>query len=82
MRVRMQSLNTGTITPEMEQIRQMIMETVKERESLKQEMEYWYTNFPGNHFPKMQQLMFTDTTLSKLDSHYKQLWDYHNAKHA
>ena len=76
--MRLQQLINETITPEMEQIRQMIIDTVKERESIKNEMEYWYENNPGQHFPKMQQLVMTDATLSKLDSFYKKLWDYHN----
>lgn len=79
----MQSLSASeVITPEMKQIRDMIVETVRQRESLKNEMECWYTDNPGKHFPKMKELMFTDANLSKLDTFYKQLWDYHNAKHA
>ena len=78
--MRMQRVIDETVTPEMEQIRAMIIETVKLRESIKNEMECWYDDNPGRHFPKMQELMFADATLSKLDTHYKQLWDYHNAR--
>jgi len=77
--MRMQPLIEETVTPEMELIRSMIIDTIKQRESIKNEMEYWYIEHPGKHFPKMQQLLFADATLSKLDTHYKQLWDYHNA---
>ncbi len=78
--MRLQTLANEIITPEMEQIRAMIIDTVKQRESIKNEMECWYEEHPGKHFPRMQQLVFADATLSKLDTHYKQLWDYHNAR--
>ena len=78
--MRLQQLTNEIITPEMEQIKHMIIDTVKQREAIKNEMEYWYENNPGKHFPKMQQLVFTDATLSKLDSFYKKLWDYHNVE--
>ncbi len=78
--MRMHPLNNEIVTPEMEQIRNMIIETVKQRESIKNEMQHWYETFPGEHFPKMKELLFADATLSKLDSFYKQLWDYHNAR--
>jgi hypothetical protein len=78
--MRMPQLTNEIITPEMEQIRDMIIDTVKQRESIKNEMQHWYDSNPGKHFPKMKELLFADATLSKLDSFYKQLWDYHNAK--
>jgi hypothetical protein len=77
--MRMPQLANEVITPEMEQIRGMIIETVRQREAIKKEMELWYDENPGRHFPRMQQLIVTDATLSKLDTFYKQLWDYHNA---
>ena len=76
--MRMPQLINEVVTPEMEQIRGMIIETVKRRESIKLEMEAWYDANPRQHFPKMQELIVTDATLSKLDTYYKKLWDYHN----
>jgi len=80
--MRLQRLSNEIVTPEMEQIRQMIIDTVKQRESIKREMEYWFETNAGSHFPKMRELMVVDATLSKLDTFYKQLWDYHNVKSA
>jgi len=74
----MRSVNDEIITPEMMQIKTMIIETFAQREAIKNEMESWYNTYPGNHFPKMTELVVTDATLSRLDSFYKQLWDYHN----
>jgi hypothetical protein len=79
MPMRMRSMNDEIITPEMMQIRTMIIETFAQRDAIKNEMEMWYNTYPGTHFPKMTELVVTDATLSKLDSFYKQLWDYHNA---
>jgi hypothetical protein len=67
------------LTPEMQEIRSMIINTVTQRESIKNEMELWFEQHPKQNFPKMQNLILVDATLSKLDSFYKQLWDYHNA---
>ena len=78
--MRMRQLNNEIITPEMMQIKSMIIETFAQRDAIKNEMEHWYDINPGKHFPKMTELVVTDATLSKLDSFYKQLWDYHNAK--
>lgn len=78
--MRMRSMNNEIITPEMQQIKTMIIETFAQRDAIKNEMEMWYNTYPGTHFPKMTELVVTDATLSKLDSFYKQLWDYHNAK--
>lgn len=76
----MQYLNNEVITPEMNEIKSMLIETVLQRNAIKSEMELWYEKNPRKHFPKMKELIFTDATLSKLDSFYKKLWDYHNAK--
>jgi len=76
----MQRLNSEVITPEMQQIKSMIIETYAQRDAIKNEMEVWYNTYPGAHFPKMKELVITDATLSKLDSFYKKLWDYHNAR--
>jgi hypothetical protein len=76
----MQQLNNDVVTPEMQQIKSMIMQTYAQRDAIKNEMEAWYNAYPGAHFPKMKDLVFTDATLSKLDSFYKKLWDYHNAR--
>jgi hypothetical protein len=64
----------------MGEIRTMITQTVMQRNQLKLEMEDWYEKYPKSHFPRMKDLILTDSTLSKLDSFYKQLWDYNNAK--
>ncbi len=74
----MRQLGNEIITPEMQQIKTMIIETFAQRDAIKNEMERWYDSNPGKHFPKMTELVVTDATLSKLDSFYKQLWDYHN----
>lgn len=76
----MSPLIKEVITPEMQQIKTMIIETFAQRDAIKNEMEVWYNTYPGAHFPKMKDLVVTDATLSKLDSFYKQLWDYHNAR--
>jgi len=75
-----ESFGSEIITSEMEQIKSMIAESITQRDSIKSEMEVWYINNPKKHFPKMETLFFTDTTLSELDSSYKRLWDYHNKK--
>lgn len=67
-----------TITPEMNEIKSMIIQTVQTRNSIKEEMQSWYDKNPNKHFPRMQELILADSTLSKLDSHYKKLWDFHN----
>lgn len=68
-----------TITPEMSEIKLMIAQTVIQRNQLKVEMEQWYDRYPRQHFPKMKNLMLIDSTLSNLDSLYKNLWDFNNA---
>jgi len=68
------------ITPEMEQIKMMIIETVAKRSALKNEMENWYESNPRQKFTKLKELTITDSKLSELDLHYKRLWDFHNAK--
>lgn len=75
----MQSLKNEMMTPEMEQIRGMIIDTVIQRDAFKKDMELWYQSHPRQHYPKMNDLILVDSTLSKLDSFYKQLWDYYNA---
>jgi hypothetical protein len=67
------------ITAEMEEIRNLIAQTAAKRNALKIEMEQWYeTN--KKRFERTNELIVVDSTLSELDSHYKRLWDYHNAK--
>jgi hypothetical protein len=66
------------ITPEMAQIKMMISETYAKRENLKTQMQEWYDRFPNQHYSKIKDLLLLDSTLSKLDTHYKQLWDYNN----
>lgn len=71
---------TEIIIAEMEEIRHLIVETVAKRNLLKQEMERWYENHSGKRFERSNELITIDATLSQLDSHYKRLWDYHNAQ--
>jgi len=73
-------LGNEIITPEMSEIRSMIVNTVVQRNQLKDEMEKWYQEYPNKHFPRMNELSLTDSTLSQLDSSYKQLWDYNNTQ--
>jgi uncharacterized protein len=68
------------ITEEMHQLKQLIIDTVSRRESIKQEMEEWYARFPNERFVKIDNLMVIDGMLSELDSHYKRLWDFHNQR--
>ncbi len=77
--MRMQLINQ-IITPEMREIKSMIMETTLKRNALKSEMEVWYDKHPREHFWGMKDLILVDATLSKLDSSYKNLWDYNNAR--
>ena len=74
----MKTTTQEILTPEMQEIRTMITQTVSQREAYKKEMESWYQSNPSKHYPNMNNLILVDATLSKLDSFYKQLWDYHN----
>lgn len=74
----MQSGMNEIVTPEMVQIKAMIIEAFKERESVKKEMEQWCGSNPDKHFPKTKELIFIDTTLSELDTFYQEQWNYHN----
>ncbi len=66
------------ITPEMSQIKMMISQTYVKRENLKLQMQEWYERFPNQHFSMIKDLLLLDATLSELDTHYKELWDYNN----
>jgi hypothetical protein len=68
------------VTPEMEQIRTMIVETVAKREFLKKQMKDWYENNPNKKFHEFKDLIVIDSVLSELDSHYKRLWDINNTQ--
>jgi uncharacterized protein len=68
------------ITREMQEIRTLIAETVAKRNALKAEMQEWYERFPTERFGKFKDLIAADSVLSQLDSHYKKLWDFHNAR--
>ncbi|MFZ2968914.1 MAG: hypothetical protein WA080_07685 [Sulfuricurvum sp.] len=67
------------ITPEMDEIRHLIAQTVAKRNALKAQMEQWYAG-TTQRFGQINELISVDSTLSTLDSHYKRLWDYHNTK--
>lgn len=71
---------TEIITKEMGEIRTLIAETVAKRNALKAEMREWYERFPNERFAKLKDLIATDGVLSELDTHYKQLWDFHNLR--
>lgn len=77
--MRMQ-LDNQVITPQMSEIKSMIAQTFAQRNQLKTQMESWYSEHPAEHFPAMKELILIDSTLSELDTFYKQLWDYNNAK--
>jgi uncharacterized protein len=64
----------------MQEIRGLIAETVAKRNALKIEMQEWYERFPNERFAKFKDLIAADGVLSQLDTHYKQLWDFHNAR--
>jgi hypothetical protein len=66
------------ITEEMQQLKQLIMQTVTKREVLKEEMSLWYAEYPNERFQKLDNLIVIDGMLSELDSNYKRLWDFHN----
>lgn len=70
---------TESVTHEMEQIRVMIAQTVAKRNVIKNEMQEWYDRFPSERFAKARELIVIDNVLSELDTHYKQLWDFHNS---
>lgn len=71
---------TEIITREMHEIRRLIAETVAKREALKNEMQEWYERFPNERFGRLKDLIAVDGVLSQLDTHYKHLWDFHNAR--
>ncbi|WP_415250428.1 hypothetical protein [Sulfurimonas sp.] len=75
----MQVINQ-VITPEMQEIKEMIWQTVLQRDALKQEVEAWYKEHPKEKYPSMHNLILVDAALSTLDSCYKNLWDYNNIK--
>ncbi len=74
------SAMSETITAEMEELRHLIALTVAKRNILKKEMQEWYGKNTHQRFEHSSELITIDSTLSELDSHYKRLWDYHNAK--
>ncbi len=68
------------ITKEMQEIKVMIALTCAKRETLKNDMQTWSDKFPTKKFERLNELIITDSVLSKLDSNYKRLWDFNNAK--
>ena len=71
---------TEIVTQEMQEVRRLIAETVAKRNALKLEMQEWYERFPTERFAKFKDLIAVDGVLSQLDTHYKQMWDFHNAR--
>ncbi|MCX6074871.1 MAG: hypothetical protein NTY39_11160 [Campylobacterales bacterium] len=69
---------THIITAEMEEIRHLITQTVAKRNALKTAMQQWY-EANSSRYEHTNELITVDSILSELDSHYKRLWDYHNA---
>ena len=63
----------------LEETRIKISNTVKQRESLKDEMQLWYKDISNRTFPKVSELVVIDEELSRLDSQYKQMWDLRNS---
>lgn len=80
VRVNAGAAMTEIIIAEMEEIRNLIAQTVAKRNFLKQEMEKWYESHANKRYDRSNELITIDSTLSQLDSHYKRLWDYHNGK--
>lgn len=64
------------LTPEMMDIKKLIIETAQEREEIKQLI----TSCETNAFTLFRKLEQVDGVLSQLDTQYKRLWDYHNTK--
>lgn len=61
--------------PRMHAVKDQIAHLAKDRDAMKREMEQWYV--AGNHsrFPKLAELEAVQSSLSRLDSLYKQMWD-------
>jgi uncharacterized protein (DUF4213/DUF364 family) len=55
--------------------RQLIAQTVADREALKERMEVWYQSGQAGRFPETDRLEFLDRCLSRLDTCFKRLWD-------
>lgn len=55
--------------------RQLIAQTVQERDSLKQAMESWYAQGKVPRFPQFARLESINQRLSRLDTCFKRLWD-------
>jgi len=60
---------------EMEWHHVAISDLVSRRESLKAEMESWYSLSGKGRFPKQSELIDIDKDLSSFDTQYKRLWD-------
>lgn len=68
------------ITPQMQEIRKMIIATIAKRELLLADMKRWYQKSQGNRYLKLGDLAVVDQTLSNLDTQYKRLWEYYNGR--
>ena len=64
---------------EMNWYKKAIGDLVEKRESLKQEMNAWYSSVNKGRFPQMQELENIDKELSTFDSRFKRLWDARKA---
>ncbi|OIO72461.1 MAG: hypothetical protein CO186_03850 [Zetaproteobacteria bacterium CG_4_9_14_3_um_filter_49_83] len=61
--------------PRMQAVKQEIARLARERDAMKQEMAQWYGSGQHSRFPKFTELESVQTSLSRLDSLYKQMWD-------
>lgn len=60
---------------EMDRVKAEIAEVVRQRQTLKEEMEAWYAGARQGSFPRRGELEQLDARLSRLDSRYKRMWD-------
>ncbi|MEJ2141957.1 MAG: DUF364 domain-containing protein [Gammaproteobacteria bacterium] len=59
-----------------------ISDLVARRESLKKEMDQWYSNLNKGRYPRYQELQTIDQELTIFDSRFKRLWDARNSGYA
>lgn len=72
IRYRVADLNQNT---SLDWLKQQIADCVKEKNSLSQNMEQWYSSGKTTRFPSYSLLERVNKRLSRLDTSYKLLWD-------
>ncbi len=68
--------------PRMHAVKEEIARLAKKRDAMKQEMEKWYVAGNRSRFPKLAELEAVQSSLSRLDSLYKQMWDIRHGSSA